>query len=149
MRPLDAQCLGHRRLKRKARAGTEESQLGPPQTKLEEPAASRRAEVVITAWLRPGDELDLPGVETEALIGFPGSGGRRRRIREIKTRGTGFADVGASPVGLQLPQVLHGEHEARVFLAQRKRPLLDPRGPGRVHERDPGLVQENQGRRAV
>jgi hypothetical protein len=126
------------------RRSAREGQRHRPQAQVEDPVAKPGLVVVVAFGLRGGDNLDLPAVETEALVDAPDLWlGSLRVGQEDAARATlhdGGRDAGVLDVG----ERLRGEDHRHVLLAQRLEPLADARGEDRVVEEQPGLIEDQQ-----
>ena len=69
--------------------------------------------------------------------------GRNSRVGQLSMM------AGRDGARLDVGERLRGEHDARVLLAQRLEPLAQLRPEGRIVEREPALIDDQQGRASV
>ena len=126
-----------------------EGQRHRPQVEVEQAVAQARLVVVITLGRGLGDDLDLSVVEAEALVDVADLRFARQRVGQEDAAGAALDDCRSDAGILDVGQRLCGEDDADVLLAQSLEPLADARGEQRIVEKQPGLVEDQQGRRAV
>src|SRR6185295_18182461 len=127
---------------------TEKSERRGTEAQLEEPAAPRRNEVVVAFRPSAREDLDLGGIEPEIGIKRRGLAVSRIRIRQQDTRRTTLEEYLPVRRLVELREALCDENDRGVLLAQRQEPLPDPLREGRLHQRQPCLLNDDQGRRA-
>jgi len=93
---------------------------------------------------RPGENLDLAIVETEAAINRRDLGLDRTLVWQEQACRAALDDGGRDGAGLDIGERLGREYDARVLLPQRFEPLAQLCAEGRVVEREPTLIDDQQ-----
>src|SRR3546814_13104587 len=113
---------------------------------LEKPVAAPRLQVVVALRGGAGDQLDLPLVEAEALIGGPRLWLDRPVVGQEDALRAALDDGRRDGAAGDIGERLRGEDDGDVLLAQHLQPFADARGDDRVVDIDPGFVQKDRKR---
>src|SRR6185437_4396478 len=116
---------------------------------LEQPATSRRLEVVVPLWNGLRDALDLARVESQLAVQADLAGSTGVVIRQIDLRRTRVEYRMPEGKLCELRRALSCQHDGRVLLAQSEQPLMDARSEQRVHQRHPRFVDLDQRRTSI
>ena len=113
----------------------------------EEPVAPAGLAIVIPLRDRLRQDVDLPGVQAEAVVDRGDLRLQRALVRQEDPCRAGFDDGRGDRAAIDIGERLGREDDARVLLAQRLQPFLQLRAKGRIVQRQPPLVDEDQCRR--
>src|SRR5262245_39794433 len=119
------------------------------QAELEQAIAAAGLTVVVAFRRRPGEDLDLPIVETEAAIDAQDLRLNGALVRQEQARRAALDDGWRDRTLLDVGERLCREHHAGILLAQSLEPLSQLCPEGRIIEREPALVDNQQGGPAI
>ncbi len=125
-------------------AGPDEGQFGAGQAEVEQAAPVRVHDVVLALRGGKGQNLDLPGVETDGLIQRFDVLGLGLGVGQKDLGRAGLEDHVGNARARQVGQRLGGEHDCRVGLAQDFEPFPDLGLEGGMAEHDPGFIKDQQ-----
>ncbi len=94
---------------------------------------------------RPADQLDLAGIEAEALVGRPALRFDRAVVGQQDALRAAFDDGGRDAAVGDVGEALRREQDRDILLPERLQPLADPRREQRMIKEDPGFVEDEQG----
>jgi hypothetical protein len=105
--------------------------------------------VVVALGGRAAQNLDLAVVEAEAAVDGGDLRFERPLVRQEEARRAALDDRRRDRAAVDVGERLRREDDARVLLSQRFQPLPELAGKAAVVEREPALVDDQQGRAAL
>ena len=116
---------------------------------LEQAIAPAALAVVVALRRRPAQDLDLAIAKPEPAVGRRDLRFERAFVGEEHSRRAALDDRRRDRRAVDVGEALGREDDARVLLAQRLQPFPELAGEAFVVERQPALVDDQQGRPAV
>ena len=119
------------------------------EAELEQPVAAARLAVVVALGRRAAQDLDLPVVQAEAAVDRGDLRLERPLVGQEQPGRAALDDGRRDGAAVDVGQRLGGEDDGRVLLAQRLQPFAELAGKPAIVEREPALVDDEQGGPAV